>query len=216
MLVSDIAQSVKRQFGDETGAQIDNDDIIRWINEGQLRISRRIEADSETWTATFPAGDTEIDLPADFFKFSMVSMTASSGVPKFLQVISLKQLEVLYPNYRSDAGSVTKFCALGGRFNGVQRLVVAPRPSETVTLTVTYKSRPPLVTTTGDSLSIPDAYYTTLITFCLAQAKQLDGDMQGYTQMMGVFGADLSEDTHDAHQPDAETYPFIRTSLGDM
>lgn len=40
MLVSEIATRVKRQFGDEAGAQIEDADILRWVNDAMIDIAR--------------------------------------------------------------------------------------------------------------------------------------------------------------------------------
>lgn len=214
MLVSDVVTAVTRQFGDETGAQIDSEDIIRWVNDGQLRISRRTESAMSEHSASLAIGSATAALPEDFFKVSNVTLTGSSGVAKILQNLTTKQFQALYPTAASDATGVTKFCTVT-RIDGNWIMVFAPRPSETVGLTLLYKNRPPVVDAVGDELSIPDEFYSTLITYCLAQAKQLDGDDDAYTRLMSEFNGSVVEDSHDEHNKDAETYPYIRTSEGD-
>ena len=41
--IQDVANRVKRTFGDESGVQVTDDDIIRWVNDAQLEISRQNE-----------------------------------------------------------------------------------------------------------------------------------------------------------------------------
>lgn len=214
MNVDDVVQSVKRQFGDETGAQIDSADIIRWINEGQLRISRRSESDNKQATISVPANSLFVNVPDDFFKAQDIRMTGSSGAPKIIQQLSMAQLKALYPSVPSDASGVTKFCSFT-RLDGTWSINFAPKPSETVSLSLVYVHRPPVIASNSDPLSIPAEYHDNLVTFCLAMAKQLDGDMDAYNQLMSQFGVTLTDEAHDEKHKDAETYPFIRTSGGD-
>lgn len=217
MNVAELIQSVKRQFGDETGAQITDDDIIRWINEGQLEISRRTEALHNGHSYTFSAGAIITDLPADFFKVTNVSLDTG----KSLQFVSMPQLLLLYPELNGgDVRGTPKFFTVTrdwpNSLGGLQSvLAVAPAPSSSTVINVTYVSRPEIVTGSSTELSIAADYHNTLLTYCIAKAKQLDGDMDGYTALRGDYKVDLGEDIHDARHLDAETYPFIRASSGD-
>lgn len=214
MNVDYVIKSVTRQFGDETGAQIDVDDILRWINDGQLRVSRRTGSDVSSISDTVLLGSPTYILPVDFFKVSEITLTGSSGNPKQIQVIGKQQMLNMYPSLDSSTLGVTKFAAVS-RLMSDTVLYFAPVPSETVSINLIYKNRPPVVNDSFDELSIPDEYIDTLITYCLAQAKQLDGDLDAYQLLMNNFNGNLNEDAHDEVNKDAETYPFIRVGFGD-
>lgn len=214
MNVDYVIKSVTRQFGDETGAQIDVDDILRWINDGQLRISRRTGSDVSAFTGSVPLGSPTFTLPVDFFKVSEITLTGSSGNPKQIQVIGKQQMLNMYPNLSGSTLGVTKFAAVS-RLMSDTVLYFAPVPSETVAINLIYKNRPPVVNDSFDELSIPEEYIDTLITYCLAQAKQLDGDLEAYQLLIGNFNGYLNEDVHDEATKDSETYPFIRVGFGD-
>ena len=38
---TDVSSYVKRQFGDESGVQITDEDIVHWINAGVMRFSEK-------------------------------------------------------------------------------------------------------------------------------------------------------------------------------
>lgn len=214
MNVDDVVKSVQRQFGDETGAQIEASDVIRWINDGQLRIFRKTEAGSTTYTTVVPLGSEGFALPADFFKVEQLTLTGSSGVPKHLTPVGMGQLRTMYPTVKTDASGVSKLCSFQ-RINGVWYVWFAPKPSETVTMFVAYKNRPPIIDASTDPLYIPEEFHDDLVTFCLAMAKQLDGDMDAYNSLMVSFNGTITDEAHDERHKDAETYPFIRVSDAD-
>lgn len=209
--VEDVVTAVQRQFGDETGAQIVSDDIIRWINEGQFQISRRISDSSGSASINVLVGDNKYNLPADFFKIVSAELDG-----RRLSVVSLAQLDAMYPDLNTSGhqGVVNAVATSLSAVNQYQ-LTLGPVPGAAGTLTVSYKSRPPIVDTPDDTLTIPDEYVTTLITYCLAKAKQLDGDMEGSIALRQQYKEEIAEDSHDSHHKDEETYPVIRPSPGD-
>lgn len=214
MDVQEVFKSVTRQFGDETGGQIDINDIIRWINEGQFQIARRT---GDLNGITNPAisvlvGIRTYDLPSDFFKVTIGELDG-----KRLQLLSEAQLNTLYPNISSSEAQqgVPKFFSIVAGGASLSKISLAPIPGSTGSLTVTYKSRPPIINASDDPLSIAEEYHTTLVTFCLAKAKQLDGDDTGFATLTAAFKSEVAEDQHDGRNKDDETYPFIRASSGD-
>lgn len=213
--VEDIIKAVQRQFGDDTGAQIIVDDIYRWINEGQLQISRRI-GDNVVPGTPIPTviGTHQYDLPADFFKMQWVELDG-----KRLQIVSIQQMYALFPELDSSSGtqSVPKFFAtsISSTDSNRYRLTLAPKPGAVGSITFAYNRRPPIITSSEQDLSIPVEYYSTLETFCIAKAKQMDGDDQGAALLASQFKTEVHEDSHDAKHKDEDTYPMIRSSPGD-
>jgi len=210
--VETVIKSVQRQFGDETGAQIETDDIYRWINEGQLQIQRKISGSFDEQTIPVLVGTHTYALSANFFKHKSVELDG-----KRLQGLSDSQLNTLFPDYQSTAArqSIPKFFAVVSTGLNTAEIILAPTPAVEGSLHVLYTSRPPIIDSTADDLSIPEAYHETLVTFCLAKAKQLDGDDDGFTRMRNTFKQEVQEDAHDSQHKDDETYPVIRVSPGD-
>lgn len=208
----ELVKAVQRQFGDETGSMIDVHDVLRWINEGQFQIARRTRDLNGSTTIPVLTGTKQYDLPSDFFKVSIAELDG-----KRLQLLTHAQLSTLYPDLNSSAAQqgVSKFFAvIAGGVAGAD-ILLAPIPGSNGSLIVSYKSRPPSINSTDDTLSIAEEYHNTLLTYCLAKAKQLDGDDQGYATMATVFSNQVMEDAHDGQNKDDETYPYIRTSPGD-
>lgn len=214
MLVEEVFKSVTRQFGDETGAQIDVNDVLRWINEGQLKIQRRTSSSrAVSPPISVIATDNVYTLPTDFFKSISAELDG-----KRLQIVSEAQLKTLYPDLNSTSAQtgLPKFFNTRSTGLNTAEIVLAPVPAGAGSLIVTYTSRPPIVTSTADELSIPEVYHPTLLTYCLAMAKQLDGDNEAAGMLGQAFQSEVTEDSHDAKHKDDETYPFIRASAADM
>lgn len=212
MDVQELMRAVQRQFGDESGAVIQSEDIFRWINDGQFQIARRT-GDSVTSTSiALAVGDYQKPLPNDFFKIQNAELDGCR-----LQVITFAQMGTLYPTLDSVSAQqgTSKYAAVNTPAPGVTRLTLAPRTGVAGTLVVSYNLRPPIINSTDDALSIPEEFHSTLIVYCLAKAKQMDGDDSAAAEYLAEFKGEVHEDSHDARHQDEETYPFIRTSPGD-
>lgn len=213
MNVGEVHKAVTRQFGDETGGMIDINDTIRWINEGQFQIARRISDVLATAPINVAVGDYKYPLPADFFRSKIIELDG-----RRLQLVDKAQLGVLFPDLDSTGAqqSVPKFCSVSSIGTNLYELTLAPIPGATGVVTVIYQGRPPLINSTEDALYLPEEYHTTLVTYCLSKAKELDGDIEGSTALSARFKTEVAEDSHDSTVKDDETYPFIRASSGDV
>jgi hypothetical protein len=212
--VEDVVLAVMRQFGDETGAQINQDDIFRWINEGQFQISRKI-GDSEATAPPIPTvnGTYKYALPTDFFKVQFAEL---EGIR--LQWLTPAMFRNLFTDIDSAQAQfgAPKFFTIASIGVNQAQISLAPIPSGVLSLTVVYNRRPPIINATTDELTIPEEYRTTLVTYCLAKAKQLDGDDEGFVTMTAAFKNEVTEDSHDSRHKDEETYPVIRPSAADV
>lgn len=216
MLVQEVIDAVQSQFGDKTGALVTVDDIFRWINDGQGKIARRI-GDTQT-TQSIPLTlngavyNHKYTLATDFFKSLFAELDG-----RRLQILNGAQMRTMYPSLDSTSGpqGSPKFFAIESIGTNQARIVLAPIPGAAGTIELTYSKRPPIINSTEDTLYLPEEYHSTLVLYCVAQAKQMDGDDQAYLALNSTFKADSEEDAHDARHKDDETYPFIRTSPED-
>lgn len=180
--VSDIFQHVKRQFGDESGTQITNDDIIRWVNLGQAEICRRGEVNKSTATTPSVANQTAYTFPSD----SIIKVLAINykGVPivnsTFEQVQQMDQL---------DFNLIPRFW-----YEYDDSIYLYPVPiSDGDEIKLFLIRAPSIVTTFGDVLSIPDTHYSALIQFVLTQAYELDDDFNSAGAKNSQMESSLSD-----------------------
>lgn len=211
-LVSAVVTAVQRQFGDSTGAMITQTDIIRWINEVQFQIARRTGDVISSTTLSVVEGDFQYDLPANYFKVISVDVDGQK-----IQYVTEAQLGSLYPQLAADdapQGKPRFFTVQAGGTGGAD-IIFAPVPGDDYSVDVKYRSRPTPVDDPADNLSVDDLWVTTVVDYCVAKAKQLDGDDDAWAAGMQQFRQGISEDAADAREADDETYTAIRTSNGD-
>ncbi len=79
-----------------------------------------------------------------------------------------------------------------------------------------YTRQPVQVTTSGDIPELPSQYHNRIVEYCLAQAYELDANMESYTTKMAAFknGANQLKENADWQQHDF--YPSISVSVDDM
>lgn len=208
-----VIEAVKSQYGDPTGAVVEITDILRWINESQLQIQKQVSSLLGTQSIPLVAGDNQYDLSTDFFRALSVELDG-----KRLQFLTLAQMFSMYPtlNTAQPPTGAPRYFATGTVGSATAQLYLAPKPAQAGTLSVQYKARPPLINASDDLLTVADEYTETVIMFCVAKAKQMEGDEEAWAAHRAAVKEQLTEDGHEANNAkNDETYPFIRPSTGD-
>lgn len=179
MNVGEIALRVKRQFGDEEGAQIRNDDIIRWINDAQRDLA--VSNDLLQTTATTPiiAGQDQYFLPPDILTLRSVRVFGRK-----LEVLSAEQAAEWTPNTpEQQQGVVTHFSQWALKID----LYPVPVINDPAGLQVYFTRSPLPVVDVTDVPELPLQYHNRIVEYCLAQAHELDDNMESYKMKMDAF-----------------------------
>lgn len=203
-LVSDVKASVIRQFGDDTGAQIVDADLIRWVNEGVLEIFRSTEENEQQTTIPTVVGTAEYTLPTTFYKLLAVRWDNTLLAIRSSRVVNLL-------NQTAPVGNATPTMCYVRNAATSSTLVLFRTPDRVANLVIDYQARPALITVIGDTVPISDAFRTTLETYCLAKAKQMDGDMGAYQALLTEATGRNTQDAGVARDPYDDFYPFITT-----
>lgn len=193
--VADVAQQVKRQFGDESGTQISNDDIIRWVNDGQLEICRRGEVNKSTAITSSVANQTAYNFPSD----SIVKVLGISYKGTPLENSSFEQIQQLPKIDYSNCPELW--------YEYDDSIYLYPIPNISNDEIKLFLIRAPtIVAATGDSLTIPDTHYNALIQYVLQQAYELDEDFSS----AGVKSAQMESSMSDLMSTSSyQYYPVI-------
>lgn len=208
--VSDVAAYVKRQFGDESGVQITDDDIIRWVNAGQDEIFRRNEPLKATSTANLVAAQDSYTFPNNVLKVQSITV---SGTPIPYRSYQEAEEYILAndPNRIETANVPSIWYEWGGEF------VFWPIPAinGTLAIKIRYVQAPTNVSALTSLLSIPDTYFNRLVEWVSSQAYELDENWGAASAKAEQFGTNLdSQATADSVQYD--TYPRITVLEDDM
>lgn len=210
MNVSDVATRVRRTFGDDSGVQITDDDIIRWINDAQLQIVTDNEELLETVaTANIVATQADYTLPTD--------------------LNTLRSL--MYNNFRIRSLSFAEFneyidgfkapVSGGGYGNGKPEVFMVfgstvtlfPTPDTSITngLRIYYAKYPSSVGTLADGLGVPDRYHLSVVEYCMSQANELDENLEMAAYKKNSFDSQVQKLKNQEKQTTTEYYPTITT-----
>lgn len=188
--VADVAQHVKRQFGDESGTQISNEDIIRWINQGQLDIARRAEINKDAATTSSVTAQNAYTFPSD----SILKILAVSYNNFSLDNSSFEEIQQLTQKFDSNLNVAMTNQIPTTWYEWGNSVYLYPTPTATGDTIKLYIIRtPPLVTSISNALSLPDTHYSALLQYVLQQAYELDDNFNSAGVKAAQHEASLSD-----------------------
>lgn len=217
MIVSDILTRVKRQFGDESGVQVTDDDILRWVNDGQRQIVMSNDGLLETTsTSNSVANQQSYSVPTNLLIFKSVSFKGTGQVSYVqLRGMSFNEFQKHIDSWDGDTtqtGTPVVYTLYAGN------IIVYPIPDTSITsaFKIYYTRKPTDVVNSGDTPDLPLLYHETLVKYCLQQAYEMDEDWQAFTSKSTEVAADLSllRGRDDWKQQD--TYPTITVLTEDL
>jgi hypothetical protein len=187
--VGNVYDAVKRIFGDESGVQLTNADIVRWINEAQVDVSKQnqilqttatiaVVANTATYslTSVSPAIDSVASLLLDGRRVGNIPISQAE------ESISLADPE------GTETGAPQFWYAWGGD------ITFWPKPNKNYTMLIRYIAQPANVTTTTtDVLSLPDETFTDIVNFVLMKAYEMDENPQMMAVKQAEYSASVAE-----------------------
>jgi len=180
--LADVMTFVKRQFGDESGVQITDSDITRWVNQAQTEIVNKNPIIQATSTANTVAGQQTYDIPTDIIQLESVFVDGMIMEPSNFETI------------RGQLGADT-----GTQGNPqywyvwANKIYLWPKPSQVWTLEVNYSKMPNRVTSSADLLGVPDRYFDRVCEYTMAKAYELDEDWSAHSVQRQTFEDKLNE-----------------------
>jgi hypothetical protein len=199
---SDIVEYITRAFGDESGAQITEADIIRWINSGQNEINKKNRILKATATTPLVIGTRSYTFPTP----NILEIETLQVAGKPLQYMSFKEAnEYITKEDPTFTASDTPY--LWYEWGG--EILLYPTPSAVYDLTLYYIQYPTPIVTGADTLSIPDSYFEPLLQYCMTQAYEQDDDWTGSANKHQQFKESLTELAEDGTRYNREFYPTI-------
>lgn len=217
MIVSDIMTRVKRQFGDESGVQVTDDDIIRWINDGQRRIVMHNEGLLETTAlANLTQGTQDYDLPVDLLIFRALALKVNGDTTfRHIKGLDFAKFNEYIDGWDGESQSqgVPLVYTL---FAGKIRFYPVPDQSVTSGIKIYYNRKPTDVSSGSDSIDLPLLYHETVATYCLQQAHEMDEDYDAAGMKASELSTDLTTLRGREEWKDQETYPTITVLPEDL
>lgn len=186
--VGDVMRAVKRQFGDESGVQLEDADIANWINDAQQTINSKnkvlkakssVASVAEQAAYTFPTTEIHQVESVHFNGARIPNMTFAQAEDQIFAVDPQGTETALMPQLWYEwAGTLTFW----------------PKPSEVGTIDIYYTTKPTVVTTNAlELLSLPDKYFPDVVRYVLQQAYEMDEDWQASQAKGEQFSTSLAE-----------------------
>jgi len=208
--VQEIVRQVQRLFGDTSEAQIYAQDILDWINAGQMEIARQTECLQGLQKINTSVDDPTdgIILPDDFIKERRVTYNNILLARTTLE--DLDTLRLATTPSTTDGNSLYYYIWGGSMF-------LWPDPTNIGVdfYKLWYVRAPSLVSQSSDQLSIPYHMHDDIIRFCLMRAKELNEDEQGVDRISGELSIRMAQNREESFTP-SDSYPVVRDYAGDM
>jgi hypothetical protein len=200
---NDIAADIKRTFGDESGVQVTDPDLVRWINSAQVEIVSKnqvLVAD-----ATTPSVSNQYDYDISALNIQTIHSIHYNG--SRLEAISFVDFERVYlkddPN-RTSSGTPEVWAKWGNT------ITLYPTPSnDGDSIKIYYYGLPATITSLSDSLSLPDNYYERILEYVLAKAYEMDENFAASDNKLNRFDSNLVGMNGDVDAPRQDTYSVI-------
>ena len=201
-LVSEVITAVQRQFGDESGVQLENSDVIRWINDAQDLIVAKNKVLKAKSTTSSVEGQAAYTFPSD--NIHQIESIHYNGY----RVPNMSFAEAEEYVFQADP----QLIALGDPvlwYEWAGTFTFWPSPGEVKNIDLYYTQRPAPVALTTDVLSVPDKYYQDVVRYCMQQAYEMDEDMASSQAKQQQFDASLNEKSEEERTAQNMTYDKI-------
>jgi hypothetical protein len=204
MNLGDIKIRIKRQFGDESGVQVTDDDIIRWTNDAMREIAQANDLLETISTTPSVMGQAEYTLPAD-----ILTLRAIRYGEKKLEGMSLAAADERITKYQNpdavETGGPEFFWIWANRFT----LYPAPDANDSDNIKVYYTRLPVDVAVDTDIPELHIKYHPRIVEYVLQQAYEMDEDWaaSGNKNAQLVAGLNILKDS-DAWT-ERSVYPMI-------
>lgn len=200
--VGDVYDQVKRAFGDESGVQLTNDDIARWINEAQTDIATQNQVLQATATMNTVANQATysvaaVNPPIDSIASILLNGRRIGNIPisqaeESISLADPEGLEVGAPQFWYEwAGQITFW----------------PTPGQVYSMLIRYTAEPTTVTTTTtDLLSVPDECFSDVCNYVLMRAYEMDENPEMMAVKQAEYSTSVSERGETEREASTMTY----------
>lgn len=183
--VGDVANRVKRQFGDTANIQIDDSDIISWVTHAMRDIALSNDLFQTIATTAVVTAQAEYALPTDILTLRSIRY---NGVK--LRALNSSEAEEYLA--RTDALNHTGTPLVFSIYAG--SITLFPTPDSTpATLKIYYTRQLTIPISLTSVIELPIQYHNRIIEYCLQQAYELDDNWQA----AGIKGNQFLEGVKD-------------------
>ena len=198
----DVADYVKRAFGDEAGVQVVDSDVIRWINAAQEEIVSANDVLKGTAQTAMTAGTYDYPLQSLDIK-SLHSVIINGAKIQYYSFEDAEQKIFSEDPQRVQTGKPWLWYEWGGTIN------LYPTPDANGTITLYFTKNPTKVVDLTSTLGLPDNYFNRIVEYVLAQAYELDENFSAHANKIQQFDNKLMGMLNDEGAAPISTYPVM-------
>jgi hypothetical protein len=207
----DVITRVKTQFGDNSGAQLTDATILRWINDGQQEIVNNNPILKAVKLANIVAGQAEYTFPDDKVQY-IEAVYVDNRPVKNLSPQSFRDF-ILSDDPNTDANS--KYPDVWYERAGVITFYPTPNTSFTNGLKLEYVEMPTPVTESSSPLGIPDRYLNNLVNYCMMNALEYDENYGAAQYKLVQFRDGLDRLSYKENISQTDMYPGVSPDIND-
>lgn len=201
--IGEVASLVKRQFGDEAGVQIDDFDLMNWVNEAQSVIVNKNKPLKSKLTVNTVPGTATYSYPSTANQVESVHV----GGKRIRNMTFPEAEEYVFSAdpEKTATGTPILWYEWGGQ------ITFWPVPSDVQAIDFYVNLKAPHVGSNVDPLTLPDQYFSDIVSYALYKAYELDEDFQNANIKLQQFEASLNEKLNDERTAQTMTYDTITT-----
>lgn len=168
----DVSERVRTLFGDTSGAQLNDQIILRWINDGQQEIVNNNAILKDTKYTDIVAGQAEYSFPNDRVQY--IESIYVDGRP--VRNVTPQEFQEFILADDPTRAATAEYPDVWYERNGIITFYPTPRTAKTNGLKLEFVKMPAKVTliSTTVVLSVPDRYINELVNYVMTQALELD------------------------------------------
>lgn len=203
----DVYERVRSLFGDTSGAQITDQMVLRWINDGQQEIVNNNPILKDTKYANIVADQAEYTFPND--KVQYIEAIYVDGRPvRPVTPQTFREYILADDPTRSANG---KYPDIWYERNGVVTFYPTPDTTFTNGLKLEYVKQPTkqVIISTSAILSIPDRYLNELVNYVMTQALESDENYTGAEMKRSQFREGLDRQSLKENMAQISSYPQV-------
>lgn len=200
--VQDVINVVTRQFGDESGVQLQVSDIINWINDAQDTIVNRNRILKAKSSQQVVNGQAEYTFP--LLRIIQIESLHYNGriLPNMSFVEAEQRISTTDPKGEQQGTPLFWYEWAGS-------LTLWPTPNDSGTIQLYYSVLPPRISAANDPLSVPDKYFEDVCRYVMQQVYEMDQDWQGSQAKQQQFDASVNDLGEEERTSQHATYDSI-------
>lgn len=216
MNLGQLKTRVKRQFGDESAVQIQDDDIVSWANQACIDVVRASDDLLQAvQTTDLIEGQTVYTPPTDMLSLRNVTLKTAVDQSYF----TLKAYNIQDFNEYVD-GWDGNYYAPGNPYifmfyNGAINIFPKPNSSQESGIKIYYNRYPGTLAVDSDEIPLPLVYHNAILEFCLQQAYELDENWEGSGNKSAQFTSSINSIRELQEWQTQDEYPTIKVRAED-